>query len=71
MLMFSLPAANWWRLFVWLALGLVIYFVYGYTHSELRKREEIASRQVDRGDADPFVPRNDALGHVLHARSSP
>src|SRR3984957_21176787 len=26
MLMFSRPAANWLRLFVWLAIGLVIYF---------------------------------------------
>ncbi len=33
MLMFSLPAANWWRLFVWLALGLLIYFLYGRRHS--------------------------------------
>ena len=33
MLMFSLPYENWWRLFVWLALGLVIYFTYGRKHS--------------------------------------
>src|SRR5207302_4364883 len=37
MLMFSLPAANWWRLFAWLALGLVIYFSYGRFHSILGK----------------------------------
>lgn len=34
-LMFSLPAANWWRLFAWLGLGLVIYFFYGRHHSVL------------------------------------
>ncbi|HEY0591452.1 MAG TPA: amino acid permease, partial [Thermoanaerobaculia bacterium] len=36
MLMFSLPAANWWRLFVWLGIGFLIYFGYGKKHSELR-----------------------------------
>src|SRR5262249_29885346 len=35
LLMFSLPAANWWRLIAWLALGLVIYFSYGRHHSLL------------------------------------
>jgi len=35
MLMFSLPAANWWRLIAWLGLGLVIYFSYGRHHSIL------------------------------------
>ena len=33
MLMFSLPAENWLRLFVWLAIGLAIYFAYGRHHS--------------------------------------
>ena len=37
MLMFSLPAANWERLFGWLAIGLVIYFGYGRYHSHLGK----------------------------------
>ena len=44
MLMFSLPVENWYRLLAWMALGFVIYFSYGYTHSELRKREEIRIR---------------------------
>ncbi|HEV2844192.1 MAG TPA: amino acid permease [Thermoanaerobaculia bacterium] len=35
MLMFSLPTANWWRLFVWLLLGFAIYFLYGVRHSKL------------------------------------
>jgi basic amino acid/polyamine antiporter, APA family len=35
MLMFSLPAENWLRLFIWLAIGLTIYFTYGRRHSRL------------------------------------
>jgi APA family basic amino acid/polyamine antiporter len=41
MLMFSLPVENWYRLVVWMVIGFVLYFAYGYQHSELRKREEI------------------------------
>jgi APA family basic amino acid/polyamine antiporter len=40
MLMFSLPVENWYRLIVWMVIGLVIYFSYGHRHSRLRKREE-------------------------------
>jgi len=36
-LMFSLPAENWTRLIVWLALGFVIYFGYGRKRSVLAK----------------------------------
>jgi APA family basic amino acid/polyamine antiporter len=35
LLMFSLPSENWLRLFVWLGIGLVIYFTYGRKHSRL------------------------------------
>jgi APA family basic amino acid/polyamine antiporter len=35
LLMLSLPAANWARLFIWMALGLVIYFAYGRQNSLL------------------------------------
>ncbi len=37
LLMFSLPAENWLRLFVWLALGFVIYFAYGRHHSVMSR----------------------------------
>jgi basic amino acid/polyamine antiporter, APA family len=40
LLMLSLPAENWYRLFGWLAIGLVIYFFYGIHHSTLRHNLE-------------------------------
>jgi APA family basic amino acid/polyamine antiporter len=35
LLMLSLPGENWLRLVVWLLLGLIIYFSYGYWRSKL------------------------------------
>lgn len=35
-LMLSLPIETWIRFFVWLAIGLMIYFLYGVSHSKLR-----------------------------------
>jgi APA family basic amino acid/polyamine antiporter len=48
LLMFSLPAANWWRLFAWLFIGLIIYFSYGRHHSLLGQalRREISMHGV-------------------------
>jgi APA family basic amino acid/polyamine antiporter len=45
LLMFSLPAANWWRLFAWLGLGMLIYLFYGRRHSVLghELRAELAA----------------------------
>jgi len=37
LLMFSLPAENWVRLIIWLAIGLLIYFAYGRHHSVLTR----------------------------------
>jgi len=36
-LMLSLPAETWERLIIWMVLGIVVYFAYGYRHSEVRK----------------------------------
>src|SRR5216110_2625142 len=35
-LMLSLPLETWIRFFVWLGIGLLIYFLYGTSHSKLR-----------------------------------
>jgi APA family basic amino acid/polyamine antiporter len=51
LLMISLPKENWWRLLIWLLIGLVIYFWYGRRHSELR----LASQ-------NPVLPGEDAAG---------
>jgi APA family basic amino acid/polyamine antiporter len=34
-MMYSLPADTWIRLIVWLVLGLLIYFLYGKSHSRI------------------------------------
>ena len=34
-LMANLPALTWWRFWVWMALGLVVYFAYARHHSVL------------------------------------
>jgi APA family basic amino acid/polyamine antiporter len=43
-LMSDLPLATWIRFIVWLAIGLIIYWLYGFKHSRLRS------------DAQPAVP---------------
>ena len=35
-LMAGLPFDTWLRLIIWMVLGVVVYFLYGYNHSKLR-----------------------------------
>ncbi|HEV8368685.1 MAG TPA: amino acid permease [Pyrinomonadaceae bacterium] len=42
LLMFSLPAENWYRLIIWLAVGLAIYFLYGRRHSVMAQQRHTA-----------------------------
>jgi len=37
-LMFELPPVTWIRFFVWMAVGLVIYYLYGFRSSRLAKK---------------------------------
>jgi APA family basic amino acid/polyamine antiporter len=48
-LMLSLPIETWIRFFVWLAIGLVIYFLYSMGHSRLQ-------HGMDTGDTEDIVP---------------
>jgi hypothetical protein len=35
--MLNLPLETWERLIIWMVLGIIFYFAYGYRHSEIRK----------------------------------
>src|SRR3954447_6482376 len=48
-LMLSLPLETWLRFFGWLAIGLVIYFLYSVRHSKLR-------RGIDVGETEDIPP---------------
>jgi APA family basic amino acid/polyamine antiporter len=52
-LMLSLPLETWLRFFIWLGLGLVIYFAYGLRHSRL-------SKGVDTGETENVYPPLDS-----------
>jgi APA family basic amino acid/polyamine antiporter len=49
LLMFSLPVANWIRLLVWLLIGLVIYFSYGFFHSRISRQNREGNAAVTLG----------------------
>jgi APA family basic amino acid/polyamine antiporter len=53
LLMLSLPAANWLRLFVWLAIGLGIYFAYGMHHSTQGKNLREALKHLEPPTSGP------------------
>jgi len=36
-IMFGLPVQAWERFLIWLAIGIALYFAYGYSHSKLRR----------------------------------
>jgi basic amino acid/polyamine antiporter, APA family len=38
-LMTELGITNWMRFLIWLAVGLLLYFTYGYKHSRLNKEK--------------------------------
>ena len=48
-LMLSLPIETWIRFFIWLAIGLAIYFFYSVRHSRLR-------HGIDTGETENVIP---------------
>jgi APA family basic amino acid/polyamine antiporter len=42
-LAYYLPLSSWIRFGIWLAVGLVVYFLYGWSHSRLRHPERFAA----------------------------
>ena len=45
-LMLNLPAETWLRFGIWMALGIVVYFVYGRSHSLLGRDRKAAAAQA-------------------------
>src|SRR3982751_6094371 len=45
-IMYGLPGSAWERFAIWLAIGLVLYFTYGYTHSKLREPAANVARRI-------------------------
>jgi len=39
-MMYGLPRDTWTRLIVWMAIGLIIYFAYGKSHSRIREQSD-------------------------------
>jgi len=49
-IMSSLPLDTWIRLFVWMAIGFVIYFTYGVKHSHARKARKESNESNEKKD---------------------
>lgn len=46
LLMLSLPVLTWLRFVIWMAVGMVIYFCYGYRNNNKRVAAEIAAKKA-------------------------
>lgn len=69
LLMFSLPAENWYRLIIWLFFGLAIYFLYGRRHSVMAQTRHLSHEIATHGltgqaVADPDSPAGSPIAPV-------
>jgi basic amino acid/polyamine antiporter, APA family len=73
LLMFSLPEGNWYRLIIWLVIGLLIYFLYGRRHSVMSRHTEHeiathgispAGQAVADPDSGPGSPAGPVDSHI-------
>jgi APA family basic amino acid/polyamine antiporter len=69
LLMFSLPAENWYRLIIWLLFGLAIYFLYGRRHSVMAQTRHLSHEIATHGltgqaVADPDAPAGSPIAPV-------
>ncbi len=46
-LMLSLPLLTWFRFFIWMAIGMLIYFGYGYRNNNKREKELAAAKLAE------------------------
>lgn len=60
LLMFSLPAENWYRLIIWLLIGFVIYFLYGRRHSVMANKRSMEHELAAHGMGGQAVGDPDA-----------
>jgi APA family basic amino acid/polyamine antiporter len=67
LLMFSLPAENWYRLIIWLLIGLLIYFLYGRRHSVMAQQRHLEHEIKTHG----ISPAGEAVGDPDAPPSSP
>jgi APA family basic amino acid/polyamine antiporter len=54
-LMNSLPLDTWIRLIVWMSIGLVVYFAYSYSHSNLRTVSDAEANETIAKDYKPPI----------------
>lgn len=69
LLMFSLPEENWYRLIIWLLVGLAIYFLYGRRHSVMAQQRHLAHELSTHGltgqaVSDPDAPAGSPISPV-------
>lgn len=69
LLMFSLPAENWYRLIIWLFVGLLIYFLYGRKHSVMAQHRHTPHELATHGMTgapvgDPDAPVSSPINPI-------